>query len=56
MKHEFHPAALQEYEEATLYYAENDPALALRFVEAVEDAIQRIVETPTRWRIIVAHH
>ena len=26
-----------------LYYAERDPALALRFVEAVEDAIRRIL-------------
>jgi len=32
-----------------LYYAERDPALALRFVEAVEDAIRRILEAPERW-------
>src|SRR5881628_2824519 len=35
-----------------LYYAERDPALALRFVEAVEDAIRRILEAPERWRVL----
>jgi toxin ParE1/3/4 len=49
---EFHPEALQEYQEATRYYAERDPQLALRFVEAVEDAIHRIVEMPSAWRVL----
>ena len=35
-----------------LYYAERDPALALRFVGAVEDAIRRILEAPERWRVL----
>jgi len=52
MKYRFHPEALDEYQEATVYYAERDPALALRFVEAVEDAIGRIVEAPERWRVL----
>lgn len=39
MRWEFHPEALEEYREATLYYAERDPALGRRYVEAVEDAI-----------------
>lgn len=52
MKWDFHPEALQEYREATLYYAERDPSLALRFVEAVEDAIRRILESPERWRVL----
>lgn len=52
MRWEFHPEALEEYREATLHYAERDPALALRFVEAVEDAIRRIVESPERWRVL----
>ena len=49
MSYRFHPEALEEYQEATLYYAERDPALALRFVE---DAIRRILETPQRWRVL----
>lgn len=52
MTHEFHPEALEEYREAAVYYAERDPGLALRFIEAVEEAIQKILEAPTRWRVI----
>jgi plasmid stabilization system protein ParE len=52
MKWDFHPEALEEYQEAALYYAERDPALALRFVEAVEDAIRRILESPERLRVL----
>jgi plasmid stabilization system protein ParE len=52
MRYEFHPEALQKYQEAALHYADRDAALALRFIEAVEDAIQRILAGPARWRII----
>ncbi|MBI4519183.1 MAG: type II toxin-antitoxin system RelE/ParE family toxin [Deltaproteobacteria bacterium] len=52
MRYEFHPEALEEYDAAALWYAEREPALALRFIEAVEDAIGRILEAPTRWRVI----
>ncbi len=48
MKYDFHPEALEEYEQATLYYADRDPAPARRFVEAVEDAMRRIAEAPER--------
>lgn len=52
MRHEFHPEALAEYEAAALYYAERDPAVGRRFVATVEDAIDRILEAPARWRIL----
>jgi plasmid stabilization system protein ParE len=52
MRYEFHPEALEEYKEAALYYAERDPGLGLRFIEAVEQTIQRILEAPNRWRVI----
>ena len=52
MRYEFHPDALQEYRQATSWYAEREPRVALEFVEAVEDAIKRILESPTRWRVI----
>ena len=52
MRWEFHPEAREEYREAALYYAERDPGLAQRFVEAVEDAIRRIVEAPAAWRVL----
>jgi toxin ParE1/3/4 len=49
MKYAFHREALVEYEEAAIYYAAVDPQLALRFVDAVEQAVDLIVETPLRW-------
>ena len=52
MQHEFHPEALEEYRQATLWYTQRDPRVALEFVEAIEDAIYRILEAPTRWRVI----
>ena|SRR3990172_7373989 len=52
MKYAFHPEALDEYEAAALYYAERDPEVAVRFIEAVEDAIQRVRDRPTRWRVL----
>ena len=52
MKWDFHPEALEEYRAAALYYAERDPALALKFLDAVEDAIRRILESPERYRIL----
>lgn len=52
MRYEFHPEALEEYEEAALYYGDRDPGLGLRFIEAIEQTIQRILEAPNRWRVI----
>ena len=52
MRYDFHPDALQEYRQAATWYAEREPRVALEFVEAIEDAIKRILESPTRWRVI----
>lgn len=52
MRYEFHPEALQDYQEAVDWYARRGPALARRFITAVEDAVWRVAETPERWRII----
>ncbi|MGD0947378.1 MAG: type II toxin-antitoxin system RelE/ParE family toxin [Candidatus Binatia bacterium] len=52
MRYEFHPDALEEYNEAALRYSERELPLGLRFIESVEDAIRRILEAPTRWRVI----
>jgi toxin ParE1/3/4 len=52
MKWDFHPEALDEYESAASYYAERDPELQLRFIESIENSIERILEAPTRWRVI----
>jgi len=52
MKYEFHPEALEEYRQAALWYAEREPGIALRFITSVEDAISRVIDAPTRWRVI----
>lgn len=52
MKYVFHPAALTEYSEAVQYYAQNRTALAQAFIDAVENTIYRIRESPTNWQII----
>lgn len=49
MKYVFHPAALIEYGEAVKFYAERRVELAQAFINAVEDAIFRIIQSPTRW-------
>jgi toxin ParE1/3/4 len=51
VRHEFHPEALEEFEDAAHYYADCQEGLDLRFVNAVERAIERILEAPERWRI-----
>jgi plasmid stabilization system protein ParE len=51
MRYEFQPEALAEYEDAARYYAEHQPSLELRFIENVENAIIRILESPLAWRI-----
>ena len=52
MKYFFHPEALTEYSEAVQYYAEKQVELAQSFIDAVENAIYRIREAPTRYRIV----
>ena len=52
MRFEFHPEALAEYEEAAHYYSECQPGLEMRFIVAVEHAIQQIIDAPESWRIL----
>src|ERR1051325_8152934 len=52
MRYEFHPAALEEYHQAALWYAERGPQVGLKFVASVEETIARIVEAPKRWRAV----
>ena len=51
MNWDFHPEALEEYESSANYYARIDPDLQLRFIESVENSIERILESPRRWRV-----
>ncbi len=50
MRYEFHPEALEEYNEAGLYYAKKKPGLDLRFIVCVEKAIERVLDAPLRYR------
>ncbi|MBW4645788.1 MAG: type II toxin-antitoxin system RelE/ParE family toxin [Goleter apudmare HA4340-LM2] len=52
MKYVFHPQALSEYAEAVQYYTGNRAELGQAFIDAVEEAVNRIRQSPTRWHII----
>lgn len=52
MRLEFSKDALDEYKDAARYYAGKDPLLGQRFIEAVEEALVRVLESPMRWRTI----
>jgi toxin ParE1/3/4 len=52
MKYIFHPEALTEYSEAVQYYKQQRTELAQAFINAIEDAVYRIRESPTRWAVI----
>ena len=52
MKYVFHPEALEEYSDAVQYYAEQRTEIAQAFINAIEDAIFRIKESPNRYATI----
>ena len=52
MRYVLHPEALAEYSEAVQYYAEQRSEVAQMFINAIEDAVYRIRESPTRWAIV----
>ena len=52
MKYVFHPEALSEYAEAVQYYAQQRNEVAQAFIDAVEDAVYRIRESPNRWSLV----
>jgi toxin ParE1/3/4 len=52
MRYVFHPEALAEYSEAVQYYAEQRSEVAQMFINAIEDAVYGIRESPTRGAIV----
>ena len=50
MRFEFHPEALDEFEDAACFYAGRQPGLELRFIACVESALRQVSEEPTRCR------
>ena len=51
MRYEFHPDALDEYEDAACFYADRQDGLELRFIASVESAFRQVSEAPMRWHI-----
>ena len=52
MKYVFHPEALAEYAEAVQFYTQQRTELAQAFINAVEDAVYRLRDSPTRYSVI----
>ncbi|CCQ51662.1 MULTISPECIES: type II toxin-antitoxin system RelE/ParE family toxin [Crocosphaera] len=52
MKYVFHPEALKEYADAVRYYTEQRTEVAQAFINAIEDAVYRVRESPTRYNAI----
>jgi toxin ParE1/3/4 len=52
MRYVFHPDALTEYADAVQYYTQQRVEVAQAFIDAVEDAVYRIRESPTRSVVI----
>jgi toxin ParE1/3/4 len=52
MRYVFHPEALTEYAEAVQYYTQQRVEVAQAFIDAVEDAVYRIKESPARYKVI----
>jgi plasmid stabilization system protein ParE len=51
MRYEFHPDAVDEYEDAARYYADCQDGLELRFIDCVQSALSQVSQAPTRWRL-----
>ena len=50
MTFEFHPDALEEYEEAGAWYEERRFRLGVEFTQAVDAGVAAILKTPDRYR------
>jgi hypothetical protein len=54
MRFDFHHEALDELQDAARRYNLNRKGLGLRFIASVEETIDRILEAPSRWKILEA--
>ncbi len=52
MKYVFHPEALIEFSEATIYYFQKSSKLGAAFYAEIETTIHQIVENPKLFRLI----
>jgi toxin ParE1/3/4 len=52
MNFDFHPEARVEFRQAATFYETRQPGLGAKFTVEVEAAILRILENPSRFRIL----
>ena len=52
MRPSFHPEALEEYMQASSFYADISHELAEAFIESIETGIEQILENPEAWQIV----
>jgi len=52
MRYEFHPEALREFKFAATYYESQQCGLGVRFIAAVQSAVDHIVASPQSWRVL----
>jgi plasmid stabilization system protein ParE len=50
---EFHPSAVAEARAARRWYARRSAAVAQRFLDEPDRAVERIVDAPARWPVYV---
>jgi len=50
MTFEFHPDALDEYQEAAFWYEEQRYRLGVEFTQAVETAVAQVLQHPERYQ------
>jgi plasmid stabilization system protein ParE len=53
-KYRLTSAALYELREATLYYERKEPGLGLKFLDEIDDTVERILRFPRAWHPLSA--
>ncbi len=51
MRYRWDEGALDDLEEATRFYFQQDPSLELRFAECIDRAIEQVVNRPNSWPV-----
>lgn len=52
MRYEFHPEALLEFQDAAVFYEAQQLGLGVRFIAAVQSAVDHIAASPKIWRVV----
>ena len=52
MNYRWHSGALDDLEEATAFYFQQDPNIELRFADCIDKAIEQVTQSPNTWPIV----